>query len=546
MITFKNRYAEFDNLDDSYNQNVFRNCYHREYRKNFFNFNKYNRNQNSRYGHKQNFNDMRLSNNNFNSYQRQNSSFTPFPQLPLINSNNYNNINNNEQYQQQNRLGSRSYPNMPSIMNYNNNNYIRTPVPRYNNPNNESGFISNNYDGNLSDDNIQFFNENNNLNVSNDSQYQEQNQNILNTSNEISLRQSLDNELNDFEKERKLLLEQEKLNQIDFELRYLRQKRKADLERRLAEQQQNLKYINQLKENELENNIYNNNQSINTRRINNYRINTFRNNNRAFNNNNNKILEESLKSSVMNDKFYMNELIQEINKMKISQQEANFEFQKKMQDLVKQNESIKLENQKMIEKIKDMKNALSEKKQNDDDIYNNPNNYDYLIEQRERRTNRLRQKKLFDDNNYDNNIKNNYDDNFENNSKSFNYKNENKQNNFTSLNLDEIPPNRKFYLGKKDNDVEEFNLLNKNLVNNNNVVVTPLLFDENKKYTKNYDIYTPIDSSEEGINFDGEYNKHKNYTIGNDYSDTRKENLYSLIRKNNDRLERIKEIEEKN
>ena len=76
--------------------------------------------------------------------------------------------------------------------------------------------------------------------------------------------------------------------------------------------------------------------------------------------------------------------------------------------------------------------------------------------------------------------------------------------------------------------------------------MTPLLFDENKKYTKNYDIYTPIDNSEKGINFDGEYNKHKNYTIGNDYSDTRKENLYSLIRKNNDRLERIKEIEEKN
>ena len=37
MITFKNRYAEFDNLDDSYNENVLRNCYHREYRKNFFN-----------------------------------------------------------------------------------------------------------------------------------------------------------------------------------------------------------------------------------------------------------------------------------------------------------------------------------------------------------------------------------------------------------------------------------------------------------------------------------------------------------------------------
>ena len=46
-------------------------------------------------------------------------------------------------------------------------------------------------------------------------------------------------------------------------------------------------------------------------------------------------------------------------------------------------------------------------------------------------------------------------------------------------------------------------------------------------------------------NFDEEY-KNNNFKIGNDYSDTRKENLYSLIRKNNDRLERIKEIEEKN
>ena len=33
--------------------------------------------------------------------------------------------------------------------------------------------------------------------------------------------------------------------------------------------------------------------------------------------------------------------------------------------------------------------------------------------------------------------------------------------------------------------------------------------------------------------------------LHNDYSGTRKENLYSLIRKNNNRLEKIKELEEK-
>jgi len=43
-------------------------------------------------------------------------------------------------------------------------------------------------------------------------------------------------------------------------------------------------------------------------------------------------------------------------------------------------------------------------------------------------------------------------------------------------------------LGKKDKDVEEFNFLNKNLVNkDNSVVVTPLLFKDNQnKYDKKY------------------------------------------------------------
>ena len=59
--------------------------------------------------------------------------------------------------------------------------------------------------------------------------------------------------------------------------------------------------------------------------------------------------------------MHLNELIKEINKMKMSQNEANIQFKKKMDDLVRQNESIKRVNEKMIEKIRDMKYALSEK-----------------------------------------------------------------------------------------------------------------------------------------------------------------------------------------
>ena len=82
-------------------------------------------------------------------------------------------------------------------------------------------------------------------------------------------------------------------------------------------------------------------------------------------------------------------------------------------------------------------------------------------------------------------------------------------------------------------------MLNQNLVSKSNKVpVTPLLYDSNSaKYTINF---------EPNINFDGDYNKNNNFTIGNDYSSTRRENLYSLIRKNNDRLNQIREMEEKN
>ena len=289
------------------------------------------------------------------------------------------------------------------------------------------------------------------------------------------------------------------------------------MQRRLDEQQ-NLLYINnRLKQNEIVNNYidYNdNNKQIDnnvTRVIYNYRNNNINRGN-DYKSYSNKVLEEKLESSLMNDKMHMNELIKEINKMKMSQNEANIQFQKKMDDLVRQNESIKRVNEKMIEKIRDMKYALSENKQN---------NNDYLIEQRK---NIFKQRKLFD-NDYENN----------NNSKSYNniYSNvfDNNLNKKRDVNYEE--KNIDYYLGKKDKDIEEFNSLNKNLVSNgNNVVVTPLLFKDNQnKYEKKY--YSPYEKY---------FNNNKN---DNDYSGTRKENLYSLIRKNNNRLEKIKELEEK-
>jgi hypothetical protein len=333
------------------------------------------------------------NNNYFNNNNQSQKSFTPFPRLPPINNNNNFNTISNESYQLQNINPSRSSPNMPSL--YNNNNYISTPYNNnnnnynnnYNNNNNDNSF--NRYDPNNSSDSIQFFNE---TGYNNNNDYN-QDQNIINTINHYSIKKSLDNELDQLEKERKLLLEQEKLNQIDFELRLLRQKRNADLQRRLNEQQNLIFINNRLKQNSIANNYidYNdNNKQIDnnvTRVFYNYRNINKGNDYKSFSN---KVLEEKLESSLMDDKMQMNELIKEINKMKMSQNEANIQFQKKMDDLVRQNESIKRVNEKMIEKIRDMKYALSENKQN---------NNDYLIEQRK---NIFKQRKLFD-NDYDNN-----------------------------------------------------------------------------------------------------------------------------------------------
>ena len=161
----------------------------------------------------------------------------------------------------------------------------------------------------------------------------------------------------------------------------------------------------------------------------------------------------------------MNQLIEEINRMKVSQNEANNQFRRKMDDLFIQNELIQNYNKDLMRKIKEVKYAVKDIDDNTDTIN------DYIIEQRNKMNNRyqnyfkngniIRNKlpynKIVDDDKF-----NNYDDNKKIN---YNYKN--------------------YFLGKKDKDEEEFNLLNQNLVNENNgVVVSPLIFDKNNKNTK--------------------------------------------------------------
>ena len=255
----------------------------------------------------------------------------------------------------------------------------------------------------------------------------------------------------------------------------------------------------------------------------------------------------------MNDKYYMNELIQEINKMKITQEETNQAFQKRMNDLVRQNESMKRVNEKMIAKIKDMKVALSDKKQNyidDDDIYG----YD-PFEKRKKNIQKKRLNKYFNynDDDYNNyNGKKNYSFNIRNdkfndlNDLDYDFGNHNNgNNNYNGNNYKSIDYNysgkyRNYFLGKKDKDVEEFNDLNKNIISNKNngVVVTPLLFTENdSKYISDFKTYN-------SPQYTKNLNNNSN-TTNITRSNTRKEDLFNLIRKNNDRLEKIKELEEK-
>jgi len=197
----------------------------------------------------------------------------------------------------------------------------------------------------------------------------------------------------------------------------------------------------------------------------------------------------------------MNQLIDEITRMKISQNEANNQFRRKMDDLFIQNELIKNSHNDLMKKIKEVKYAVKEEEDNTDTIN------DYVIEQRNKTNNRyhnyfkngntirnkLPYKKIDDEHKF-----NNYDDNR---NANYNYKN--------------------YFLGKKDKDEEEFNLLNQNLVNGNNgIVVSPLIYDRNNKSNK----------------------KIKLKSISR--NENNKDDIYSLIRKNNERLDSIKELEE--
>ena len=182
-------------------------------------------------------------------------------------------------------------------------------------------------------------------------------------------------------------------------------------------------------------------------------------------------LEESLKSSILKERLNMNELIDQVNRLKLSQNEANEQFQKKMDELAKQNELIKNYNKDLLSQIKEMKYAVKDREDNPEIIN------DYLIEERNKRNNNL---KNFIRN--DNMIRNN-----------INYKKiseDEKLNNYNDFKS--IDYNYKnYFLGKNDKDVEEFNDLNQNLVNGNGkVVVSPLIYNKNNnKKTLNFKVY---------------------------------------------------------
>ena len=493
MITFKNRFAEFDNLDDSQNENVLKNCYYKEFHKNFLRFNGNNKIQgNLRYSNQnQNYNDIRLKhfrnkNNTIINPQRQ-SSLTPFPRIPI---NNQNNMNNNFNSMQVNTLNQMQNPNLlRSSPNYSNlrgnNTIISTPIP-FNNVNNNS-FNNSSFDNsfNNSNDNIQYFNEsqnmfnNNNmdngLNISNISGEYQYNQN-----REFQIRRDEMEKAIHRERQKQLLLEQERLNQIEKELKDIRLKRNNDLKRKLEEKknEERLWNLRRLRNKRIKKNKINGIKIINKNRL-----------NKSFKQ---SLLEESFKTNMINDRLYMNQLIEEINRMKYSQNEANDQFKRKIDGLFQQNELIKSYNRDLMSKLKEVKYAVKEKEDHPDTIN------DYLIEQRNKRN--YQNKNIFKRGNViRNNYYNRYFDNDE--LSSQNYKN--------------------YFLGKKDKDEEEFNLLNQNLVNGNNgVVVAPLMYKNNNN-NKNI--------------------KFKSYSRNENNND----DIYSLLRKTNDRLDRIKELEDR-
>ena len=505
MITFKNRFAEFDNLDDSHNENVLRNCYYREFHRNFLRFlgnNKFK--GNFRYSNpNQNYNDIRLKNFRNNetiiNSQRQNS-ITPFPRIPINNRNNMNqNYNSlqNENFNQRQNINLRSSPNYYKLRA---NKSISTPIPSYNNNfnnNNNNNFNNNSFENsfNNSNDNIQNFNENENINNNNNNfnnDYEYNNNNIDNSFNtsrdyqynneEIEFQKRRNEIENEIQKERQkqLILEQERLNQIEKELQDIRLKRNIELKQKLEQQK-------------IEERIWN------QRRLRNKRIKKNNLNNKIRHNKSFKqsILEESFKKKMINDRMHMNQLIDEVNRMKISQNEANDQFKQKIEDLFEQNNLIQSYNKDLMSKLKEVKFAVKEKEDNPDTIN------DYLIETRNKRNNYNNQNYFKKGNVIRNNYYNKYIENDKiNNNNNYNYKN--------------------YFLGKKDKDEEEFNLLNQNLVNGNNgIVVSPLIYEKNNYNNRNL--------------------KFKSLTN----NENNKDDIYSLLRKNNDRLDRIKELEDR-
>ena len=476
MITFNNRYAEFDNLDDSKNENVLKNCYFKEFSKNSLGYIKnIKRNQNIRYSN-QNYNDIRLNNIRSNS---QNNIFSSFPKLPFNNNNHnifnkYNSIqfnNNNNEYNNINQRFklkvNKSVPNYNKLVGFNHlNNYIQnanlsTPTRyRYNNNNNNFNNFNNIENSfNNSNDSIQFFNESENL-------YNNYNYNNMDISNEYSYEQEfeqnnenemIENEIRK-EKQKQLLLEQERLNQIEKELKELRLKRNLDLKKLLAQKQkENNKWLKK--------NIYS------------YRIrNRNMNMNKTRKNYNQSFLLESLKSGIIKDRLYMKQLIDDVNRLKLSQKEANIRFREKIDDLFDQNELIKSYNNSLINKIKEMKYVLKEREYKNDIIN------DYLIEK-------------------------------------INKKNNKYINSFRAGNP--VRKSNSFFLGKKDKDINDFNLLNKSIINENKKsIVTPLLYD----------------------NYKNQKIKMKNISRNENIKD---DDLYYLIRQSKDRLDDLKELEDK-
>ena len=152
-------------------------------------------------------------------------------------------------------------------------------------------------------------------------------------------------------------------------------------------------------------------RNIHKKKINSYRINNKNKHNKSLRR---SILEESLRNNMINDRLYMNQLIEEINRMKVSQNEANNQFRRKMDDLFIQNELIKNSHNDLMKKIKEVKYAVKDEEDNTDTIN------DYVIEQRNKANNRyhnyfkngntirnkLPYKKIVDEHKF-----NNYDDN---------------------------------------------------------------------------------------------------------------------------------------